>query len=132
MAKKTSYSFGRLLMQIAFGVLLIVGGIWAFIAKGDFGCNAIVDHTGKIGIYLKYVYGLIEILTGFFLLIELITGDKFGKLDNIFMIILIVAWIIGIVFADFIGGIFKPTFLAWFWNFASHILIVGVMFNLKD
>ena len=37
MAKHTQYSFGRLLLQIALGAMLVVGGIWALTGGGDFG-----------------------------------------------------------------------------------------------
>lgn len=132
MAKKTSYSFGRLLMQIALGVLLFIGGIWAFTGTGDFGCSAIVNNLGKVGSILKYVYGAIEIICGFLLILELFLGDRFGSFDNLLMWIVIIVWAIAIIFADIIGGFLKPDFVSWLWTLAGHVLVLGVMFNLKD
>ncbi len=133
MAKK-SYSFGRLLMQIALGAMLAIAGIWALMGGGDFGAKAIGGLlNGTVGKICVIIFGVIELLAGIFLILELFMGDIFGKIDNILMLIIIIVWIIAIVLADFIGGLFKGGFsLEWLWSLASHVLVLGVMFNLKD
>ena len=134
MAKK-SYSFGRLLMQIALGAMLAIAGIWALMGGGDFGASGIRNlfGNGTVEKICVIIFGVIELLAGVFLILELFMGDIFGKIDNILMLIIIIVWIVAIVLGDFIGGLFKGGFsLEWLWNFASHVLVLGVMFNLKD
>lgn len=133
---KTQYSFGRLLLQIALGAMLLVGGIWALTGGGDFGCVALkAIFAGETLKILKIVFGVIELLAGVFLIIELFTGDIFGKIDNILMIIIWIVWIVAIVLGDFLaaGGLFKAGFSwAWLYGFASHLIVLGAMLNLND
>ena len=131
---KTQYSFGKLFLQIALGALLIVGGVWGLTGGGDFACNALnVVFSGQLLTILKIVFGIIELLTGVLLIIELFTKDVFGKLDNILMIIIGIVWIVAIVFDDFIGGVFKRGFSwSWLYNFASHLIVLGTMMCLND
>lgn len=133
MAKK-SYSFGRLLMQIALGALLAIAGIWALMGGGDFGAEGIRSiFDGTVEKIFVVIFGVIELLAGIFLILELFMGDVFGKIDNILMLIIIIVWIVAIVLGDILGGHFlKPDFMKWLWTFASHVLVLGVMFNLKD
>lgn len=137
MAKNTKFSFGRLLLQIALGAMLVVGGIWALTGSGDFGCAALATIFNGGGVFkaLKIVFGVIELLAGVFLIIELFTGDIFGKLDNLLMIIIWIVWIVGIVLGDFLGGagLFKSGFSwAWLYDFASHVIVLGAMLCIND
>lgn len=138
MAKKSSISLGKILLQIALGALLIVGGIWAMIGgSGDFGISAISkifkENANAVKI-VKIIYGVIELIAGFFLILELFIGDKVGKFDNILNLILIIIWIIAIVFADFIyGGIFHGgKFLPWLFELANHVILLGALLHLND
>ena len=129
---KTQRSFGRLILQIALGVMLAVGGIWALTGAGDFGCKAITSiFSGDVARLLKIVFGVIELLAGIFLVLELFLGDVFGKLDNILMIIIWIVWIVAIIFGDIIKGDFNP-FIEWLYGFASHLIILGAMISLND
>lgn len=136
MAKKSSISLGKILLQIALGALLIVGGIWAMIGgSGDFGISAInYIFKGNAAKIVKIIYGVIELIAGFFLILELFIGDKVGKFDNILNLILIIIWIIAIVFADFIyGGIFHGgKFLPWLFELANHVILLGALLHLND
>lgn len=132
MAKKT-YSFARLLMQIALGALLIIGGIWAFTGTGDFGTAAIRNvFGGTVETICVVIFGIIELLSGVFLILEIFLGDIFGKIDNVLMLIIIIVWIVAIVLADFIGGFLKPGFIPWLYQFASHLLVLGALWSIKD
>ncbi|MGN0738849.1 MAG: hypothetical protein ACI4LX_01595 [Treponema sp.] len=136
MANNTQFSFGRFLLQIALGAMLVVGGIWALTGGGDFGCAALATvFNGSVLKTLKIVFGVIELLAGVFLIIELFTGDIFGKLDSLLMIIIWIVWIVGIVLGDFLGGagLFKSGFSwGWLYSFASHLIVLGAMLCVKD
>lgn len=132
MAKKSSSSLGKLLVQIALGAMLIVGGIYAFTGGGDFGAEAFSKvFSGQALTIVKIIYGIIELIAGVFLILELFIGDRVGKIDNILNLIVIVIWIIAIILFDFIKADFNP-FLGWLLKFATHVFFVGALLNLND
>lgn len=136
MAEKTRLSFGKLILQIALGCMLVVGGIWALTGGGDFGCKALnAVFGGETLKIMKIVFGVIELLAGVFLIIEIFTKDVFGKLDNVLMTIIWIVWVIAIVLADFLSGngVLKAGFSwNWLYNFASHLIVLGAMLSLND
>ena len=121
-------SIGRLVLQLALGAMLIVGGIWAMQGGGDFGAKALASWLGKT---FGVIFGVIELVAGVLLVIECFTTDIFGKFDNILGLIIMIVWLIAIVVADIIKGDFSP-FLPWLYNFASHVIILGALWSLND
>lgn len=121
-------SIGRLVLQLALGAMLIVGGIWAMQGGGDFGVKALASWLGKT---FGVIFGVIELVAGVLLVIECFTKDIFGKFDNILGLIIMIVWLIAIVVADIIKGDFSP-FLPWLYNFASHVIILGALWSLND
>ncbi|MCI7080902.1 hypothetical protein, partial [Treponema porcinum] len=108
MAKKSGVTIGRLLLQLALGAMLAVAGIWSFQGHGDDAVGAIrAVFDGNVENVLVVVFGVIELLAGIFLILELFMGDQFGKLDNILMLIVMIVWIVAIVLMDFLakGGL---------------------------
>ena len=72
MGKASSFSLGRLLLHIAVGVMLAVGGIWGLQGGGDAAIDAIRSiFNGDVAKILVIVFSVIEILAGIFLLLEL-------------------------------------------------------------
>lgn len=138
MAKKSGASVGRLILQLALGAMLAVAGIWAFQGGGDAASDAIKSIFGDdVGNILRIVFGVIELLAGVFLILELFMGDQFGKLDNILMLIVMIVWIVAIVLMDFVGngGLFNggaKDFLKWLYTFAGHLIVLGAMITLND
>lgn len=134
MAKKSSASLGKLLLQIALGAVLIVAGICAFTGGGDFGTIAFSNiFKGSALNVVKIIYGIIELVAGVFLILELFVGDRFGKFDNILNLIVIIIWLIAIILGDFIYGLFRgASFLPWLLTFAEHVLLIGALLNLND
>ena len=123
-AKTASWSIGRLLLQIALGVMLIVGGILALQGSGDF-ANIFKNDI------LSKVFGVIELIAGVLLIIELFAGDRFGKFDNILMIIIMIVWCVAIVVLDFVNA--KSILsLPWFYTLANHLIVLGAMLYLND
>lgn len=127
MGKKSSVSLGRLILQIALGCMLVVGGIWALQGGGDFGAKALRKMSDILGI----VYGVIELVAGVLLILELFMGDRFGKFDNILMLIIMIVWAVAIVVADILNADFDP-FLPWLYTLASHVIVLGAMWYLND
>ena len=139
MGKASNFSLGRLLLQIAIGAMLTVAGIWALQGGGDEGVAAIRYLIGARDLenILCIVFGIIELIAGVFLILELFIGDKFGALGKILMIIIMIVWIIAIVLIDFFGngGIFHNgahNFLKWLYNFACHLIVLGALIVLQN
>ena len=137
MGKASNFSLGRLLLQIAVGAMLTVAGIWALQGGGDEGIAAIRYLIGARDIerILCIVFGIIELIAGVFLILELFIGDKIGSLSKILTLIIIIVWIIAIVLIDFLGnhGLFKQNnFLNWLYNFAYHLIVLGALIVLQD
>ncbi len=121
-------SIGRLVLQLALGAMLIVGGIWALQGGGDFGAKALAGWLGKT---FGVIFGVIELIAGVLLIIECFTKDIFGKFDNILGLIIMIVWAVAIVVGDIVKGDFSP-FLPWLYNFASHVIILGALWSLND
>ena len=138
MSKESGMSLGRLLLQIAVGVMLAVAGIWALQGGGDAAVGAIKEiFNGDLSRILCIVFGIIELIAGVLLIVELFAGDKFGKFDNVLMFIIMIVWIVAIVLVDFLGngGILNGgtrNFLSWLYNFASHLIVLGAMMYLNN
>ena len=129
MGKANNFSLGRLLLQIAVGAMLTVAGIWALQGGGDAGVAAIRDLIGAKNLesILCIVFGIIELIAGVFLILELFIGDKFGALGKVLMIIIM---ILG-------GGSLLNhgshwNFLSWLYNFAYHLIVLGAIVVLQN
>lgn len=134
MAKKSSNSIGAIILQIGLGVMLAIAGIWALQGGGDSAADSIRHiFDGDVEKIMVIVFGVIELLAGIFLVLELFIGDKFGSFGNIIELIVIIVWIVAIVLMDFLGGRFlKPDFLAWLYNLAIHCAILGGLLYIHD
>lgn len=140
MGKASNFSLGRLLLQIAVGAMLSVAGIWALQGGGDAGIAAIRDliDARNVESILCIVFGIIELIAGVFLILELFIGDKIGSLSKILMIIIMIVWIIAIVLIDFIGSGSllnhgsRWNFLSWLYNFAYHLIVLGAIVVLQN
>lgn len=135
MAKDSKVSIGRLILQIALGIMLAVGGIWSLANnKGDAAVNALRSiFDGDAEKIIVLVFSVIEMLAGILLVVELFAGDRFGKFDNLLGIIIIVVWAIAIVLMDFLNGNFlKPDVLPWLYQLASHCIVLGALIYIND
>ena len=137
MGKASNFSLGRLLLQIAVGAMLTVAGIWALQGGGDEGIAAIKYLIGARDFerILCIVFGIIELIAGVFLILELFIGDKIGSLGKVLTLIIIIVWIIAIILIDFLGnhGLFKQNnFLNWLYNFAYHLIVLGALLVLQN
>lgn len=140
MAKASGFSIGKLFLQIALGCMLSVAGIWALQGGGDAGIKAIrniIDQKNVESI-LCIVYGVIELIAGVFLILELFIGDRFGVLGNVLMIIIMIIWILAVILIDFIGSGSLINhgnhwnFLNWLYDFAYHLIVLGAIIVLNN
>lgn len=138
MAKKSEVRLFWLVLNIAVGALLAVGGIWALQGGGDFGCTAIRNlFSGDMAQILAIVFGVVELLSGIFIILQLFIGDRMGTFGSILKLIVIIVWLVAIVLADFLGngGLLNGGmnhFLDWLYHFAMHLIVLCALFVTRD
>lgn len=140
MATTTKRSFGTILLQIALGLMFIVGGIWTLQngRRGDELAAAIRSiFDGKIENILCIVMAIIEIVLGVFLLLRLFVYLG-TSLDSILMLIVMIVWIAFMVLVDILGSsglleVFKhgKNFLDFLYRFASHLIVLGAIIKVR-
>lgn len=135
--EKTGWTAALLILQIAVGAMLAVGGIWALQGGGDFAARAIKGLvSGNAGDILVIAFGVIELLVGVFMILKIVIGDRFGSFGTVLALIAIVVWIVAIVLSDILGanGILNggsKNFLEWLYTFAQHLIILGAILAVR-
>ncbi len=135
--EKSGWTAALLILQIAVGAMLAVGGIWALQGGGDFAARAIKGLvSGNAGNILVIVFGVIELLVGVFMILKIVIGDRFGSFGTVLALIAIVVWIVAIVLSDILGanGILNggaKNFLEWLYTFAQHLIILGAILAVR-
>lgn len=129
-------TIGTTFLQIALGLLFIVSGIWTVQgANGDDVASAIKSlfSSADLASILCVVFGVIEIVVGFFLLLRLFVNLS-TALDTVLMVVIMLSWIVMIVMMDFIGskGLLKnlgnaSDFCGSLQRFAMHLLVLGAI-----
>ena len=91
MAKNSSVSIFWTVLNIAVGALLAVGGIWALQGGGDFAADALRQiFSGDARKLVVLVFGVVELLSGIFIILQLFIGDRMGKLGSILKLVIVV------------------------------------------
>ncbi len=135
MAKKVSgTSLFWTILNLAVGAMLAVGGIWALQGGGDFAENAVRSiFSGDLGKILGIVFGVIELLSGIFIILQCFIADRFGKLGQILKLIIVIVWVVAIILADFLNGNFlSPNFLGWLYALSGHLIVLGALLITRD
>lgn len=138
MSTKSSFRLFWVVLNIAVGAMLLVGGIWALQGGGDFGCKAIKTvFNGDIARLLAIVFGVIELISGIFIILQLFIGDRMGTFGTILKLVVVIVWVAAIVLADFLGkgGLLNGginNFLSWLYEFAMHLIILCALLVTKD
>ncbi|MBR0032210.1 MAG: hypothetical protein IJP61_07990 [Treponema sp.] len=133
--KKSTYSsVFWLILNLAVGAMLAVGGIWALQGGGDFAADALKGlFSGDARKIVLIVFGVIELLSGIFIIIQFFIGDRTGSFGSALKVIIVVVWAIAIVIADFLNGHFlAPNFLAWIYTLAMHLIVLGALLITRD
>ena len=134
--EKSGWTAALLILQIAVGAMLAVGGIWALQGGGDFAARAIKGLvSGNVGNILVIVFGVIELLVGVFMILKIVIGDRFGSFGTVLALIAIVVWIVAIVLSDILGASIlnggSKNFLEWLYTFAQHLIILGAILAVR-
>lgn len=134
MGKNSGVSVFWTILNIAVGALLAVGGIWALQGGGDFACDALKQiFSGDAKKIAVLVFGVVELLSGIFIILQLFIGDRMGKLGSALKLIIVVIWIVAIVLADFLnGGFLSPNILGWIYNLAMHLIVLCALLITRD
>ncbi len=133
--KKSTYSsVFWLILNLAVGAMLAVGGIWALQGGGDFAADAMKGlFSGDARKIVLIVFGVIELLSGIFIIIQFFIGDRTGSFGSALKVIIVVVWAIAIVIADFLNGHFlAPNFLSWIYTLAMHLIVLGALLITRD
>lgn len=128
MAKKAASSpIFWIILNLAVGAMLAVGGIWALQGGGDFAAKALRGlASGDMGKILVIVFGVIELLSGIFIILQCFISDRMGRFGYILKVIICVVWAVAIIIADLLKGDFS-NFLSWVYTLASHLVVLGAL-----
>ncbi len=131
-------SIGRIILQLAVGIMLAVAGIWALQGGGDAASAAIKGiFAGNVKNILVIVFAVIEIISGILLIVGLFVPNSMASFNKILLLIIMIVWIVAIVLIDFLGnsGIFNggaKNFLSWLYQFANHLIVLGSLIVLQN
>ncbi len=122
------------ILNLAVGAMLAVGGIWALQGGGDFAANALKGLlSGDAAKMAVIVFGVIELLSGIFIILQIFMGDRTGSLGTILKLIIVVVWAIAVIIADFLNGHFlAPNFLSWVYSLAMHLIVLAALLVTRD
>lgn len=134
---KEKRTFGTILLQIALGIMFLVGGIWTLSSgTGDSIAAAVRSiFDPSIANVVCIILAIVEIVLGVFLILRLFVNLG-TSLDSVLMLIVLICWIVVIVLADFLSnnGLFhnlNKNFLEWLYRFASHLIILGAIIKVR-
>ena len=134
MARSSHVSFFWTILNLAVGAMLAVGGIWALQGGGDFAAEALKGllngDARRIGVIM---FGVIELLSGIFIILQLFIGDRTGSLGPLLKLIVVVVWAIAVIIADFLNGHFlSPNVLSWVYALAMHLIVLAALLVTRD
>lgn len=128
-------SFWKTVLQIALAVLLILGGLSVFTnAKDDALVKAVGSFfNGDLKNYVVWVLAVVEIVAGVLLVLDFFHIKALDKLDDIFLLIIMICWIVAfVVFGDilpFVNGNLK--FIPFLLSLAKNAVVVAAMGIIK-
>lgn len=134
MARSSHVSLFWTILNLAVGAMLTVGGIWALQGGGDFAAEALKGllngDARRIGVIM---FGVIELLSGIFIILQLFIGDRTGSLGPLLKLIVVVVWAIAVIIADFLNGHFlSPNVLSWVYALAMHLIVLAALLVTRD
>ncbi|MBB5219623.1 MULTISPECIES: hypothetical protein [Treponema] len=137
MANKKQVALFWTILNLAVGCFLAIGGIYALQGGGDPAVDALksIIENRSVENVVVLAFGVIELLSGLFIIIQTFIGDRFGKFGSILKLVIVIVWIVAIVLGDFFGpsGLFKvKDILAWVYRFAQHLIVLCALLVTRD
>lgn len=129
-------SIWKTVLQIAVAVMLIIGGISVFTngAKDEL-VKAVGNlfSAGTLRDVVVWVLAAIEIITGVLLILDFFHINSLDRLDDIFLLIIMVAWIVVFMVLGELIPLFKGhmAFVPFLQAFAKDAVMVAVFGIIK-
>lgn len=129
-------SIWKTVLQIAVAVMLIIGGISVFTngAKDEL-VKAVGNlfRAGTLRDVVVWVLAAIEIITGVLLILDFFHINSLDRLDDIFLLIIMIAWIVVFMVLGELIPLFKGhlAFVPFLQAFAKDAVMVAVFGIIK-
>lgn len=129
-------SIWKTVLQIAVAVMLIIGGISVFTngAKDEL-VTAVgyLFNAGTLRDVVVWVLAAIEIITGVLLILDFFHINSLDRLDDIFLLIIMIAWIVVFMVLGELIPLFKGhlAFVPFLQAFAKDAVMVAVFGIIK-
>ena len=139
MAKKGATFIWKTILQIALAVMLIIGGLNVFLGEGKDDLVKAVSNLfarGTLRDVVIYVLAAVELIAGLLLVLDFFHIKSLDKLDDIFLAIIMICWVVVfIVLGDFVGlfkdGIQGREILPFLVSLAKNCIMVSAMGIVK-
>lgn len=147
MAKKGATFIWKTILQIALAVMLIIGGLNVFLNAGKITSLintgdplvTAVSHLfekGTLRDVVTYVLAAVELIAGLLLILDFFHIKSLDRLDDIFLAIIMICWVVVfIVLGDFVGlfknGIQGREILPFLVSLAKNCIMVSAMGIVK-
>ena len=121
-------------LQIALALVLITFGLLAVNGYNSTGAEllrGVNKMFGKSGNVFPIVFGIVQLLAGFFLAAELFAPIP-GNLFRILHIIICVFWLISIVMNFFMSDLLKPDLLRWLAALSPQLVILLSLWSVGE
>ena len=146
---KGATSIWKTILQIALAVMFIIGGLNVFMNAGK-GFNQLIGETGDplvtavsnlferetLRDVIVYVLAAVELIAGVLLILDFFNVKSLDKLDDIFLAIIMICWVVvfivlGDIVGLFKGGIEGKEILPFLVSLAKNCLMVSAMGIIK-
>ncbi len=119
---------GDFILKILVGILFVVIGIEGI---GDFGGNVLFDELDSD--VLEIVVGVVLLVAGLLLIVPSFVAGIKASFVKISTLVVLAAWVIYIVLADFVyglGGVNGDEWFLWIENLVYHLLILYCVYRV--
>ena len=127
MATAKSKVSGDLILKILVGILFVVIGIEGI---GDFGGNDLYDDLDEA---MSIIVGAVLLAAGLLLIVPSFVAGIKASFVKISTLVVLAAWVIYIVLADFVyglGGVNGDEWFLWIENLVYHLLILYCVYRV--
>ncbi len=102
MAKSSFNQIWWIVFNVAVGLFLAIGGIWALQGGGDSAAAAVGKLFGSN--IMVTIFGVLELLSGIFIILQLIIGSRLRDISTIIKLIIVIIWAVAVVAGVFSRG----------------------------